>query len=107
MESLVQYHDGPVATITQYLHSLLMKAINKNGYKVAISGTAAEELFTGYYDHFLLHFHETKNKESYSKNVSDWKKFIFNSIRNPILKDPDLYVRNSNFRDHIYDNKNS
>jgi len=104
MESLVQYHEGPVATISQYAHSLLMESINKHGYKVAISGTGADELFTGYYDHFLLHLRETKNKESYSKNVSDWKKFIFNSIRNPILKDPDLYVRNSNFRDHIYDN---
>ena len=104
MESLVQYHEGPVATISQYAHSLLMESINKHGYKVAISGTGADELFTGYYDHFLLHLRETKNKKNYSENLSYWKKFIFNSVRNPFLKDPDLYIKNPNFRDHIYDN---
>ena len=28
-----------------------MKAISEKGFKVSISGTGADELFTGYYDH--------------------------------------------------------
>ena len=100
---LIQYHNSPVLTISSYIHSLLANSINKKGYKVAIAGIAADEIFTGYYDHFLLHLHSIKETESYQKNLSYWKKFIFDFVRNPILKDHDLYLKNPKFRDHIYD----
>ena len=103
LKDLIQYHDGPVATITNYLHSLLTRSINKSGYKVAISGTAADEIFTGYYDHFLLHLNSIKKSDTYQENLIYWKKFIFKFIRNKNLKDPDLYLKNPKFRNHIYD----
>ena len=28
-----------------------MKAFKDNGFKISLSGTAADELFSGYYDH--------------------------------------------------------
>tara|TARA_Y100000590_G_scaffold442427_1_gene570518 strand:- start:530 stop:2362 length:1833 start_codon:yes stop_codon:yes gene_type:complete len=102
-KDLVQYHDGPVATIAQYVHSLLASAISKNGYKVAVSGTAADEIFTGYYDHFLLHLYSTKKSNLHKKNLSFWKKYISSIIRNPFYQDPSLYIKNPKFRDHIYD----
>jgi asparagine synthase (glutamine-hydrolysing) len=103
LKDLIKYHDGPVPTITQYIHSLLTSSINKNEYKVAISGTAADEIFTGYYDHFLLHLYSIKESESYQKNLSYWKEHILNFVQNPYFKDPNLYIKNPKFRDHIYD----
>jgi len=103
LKDLIQYHDGPVSTITQYIHSLLTSSINKNGYKVAISGTAADEIFSGYYDHFLLHLYSIKKSKSYQKNLSDWKEYISKFVRNSNFKDPDLYIKNPKFRNHIYD----
>ncbi len=100
---MIQYHDSPVLTISSYIHSLLTNLINKKGYKVAITGSGADEIFTGYYDHFLLHLHSIKETESYQKNLSYWKEFIFDVVRDPILKDHDLYVKNPKFRDNIYD----
>ena len=103
LENLIQYHNAPVATITYYIHSLLASSINKSGYKVAISGTAADEIFTGYYDHFLLHLYSIKNNKEFTENLSYWKKYISVYVRNKKLKDPNLYIKNSKFRDHVYD----
>ena len=41
-------------------------SLAEKGYKVAISGTGADELFTGYYDHHNLYLHEIfHNKKLY------------------------------------------
>jgi asparagine synthase (glutamine-hydrolysing) len=103
LKNLTQYRDGPVFTISQYLHSLLLNSINKRGCKVVISGSAADEIFSGYYDHFLLHLSSLKDTESYNKNLFYWKKFIYDFIRNPNLKKPDLFLKNPRFRDYLYE----
>ena len=54
LTKLIRYHDAPVATITYFVHSMLSEAMNDQGYKISVSGTAADEIFSGYYDHFLL-----------------------------------------------------
>lgn len=106
LKNLIQYHKAPVATITYYIHSLLASSINKSGYKVSISGTAADEIFTGYYDHFLLHLYSTKKNNTFKENLKYWKKFISGFVRNEKLKDPNLYIKNFKYRDHIYDESN-
>ena len=58
--TLVRQHDAPVYTITYYAHWLLMEAIDGAGYRVSVSGTAADELFSGYYDHHLAYLHEVR-----------------------------------------------
>ena len=66
LQSLIRHHDAPVYTISYYIHWLLMQSIADEGYKVTISGTAADELFTGYYDHHNLYLYEiSKNKKLY------------------------------------------
>src|SRR5712691_3503790 len=55
LRGLVRYHDAPVYTVSAYTHWLLMQAIAERGYKVAVSGTGADELFSGYYDHHLFY----------------------------------------------------
>ena len=46
LKKLVQYHECPISTVSYLVHSYLSEKISKNNYKVAISGTGADELFT-------------------------------------------------------------
>ena len=106
LEDQIKYHNAPVATISYHVHSLLAKSISENGYKVAISGTAADEIYSGYYDHFLQHLKICKDyNENIDKNVNYWKKYIRVFVRNPNFQNFDLYIKNPEFRDHIYDGK--
>ena len=103
LKLLIDHHDSPVYTISYYLHWQLMKSIKAEDYKVTISGTGADELFTGYYDHHNLYLYEVlKNKSLYKNSLDAWYRYQENIVRNPFLKDPNLYVKNSEFRDHIF-----
>ncbi len=102
LKTLVAYHDGPVATITYFVHSLLSEQIHGHGYKVAFSGTAADELFTGYYDHFNLHLYEMRHHPDYQQYLKDWQNHTGTYVRNPYLKDPELYLKNPKERRHLY-----
>ena len=93
----------PIYTISYYLHNILMKEIAKRGYKVSISGTGADEIFTGYYDHYNLYAFQNRNNKIYKKKINDfWKKEIKKYVRNPFLRNLKLFYNNRKFRDHIY-----
>ncbi len=106
LEKLVKYHDAPVATISYFVHSILSEAISSKGFKISISGTAADEIFTGYYDHFNLHFYEIRHNQDFDSYLNEWKSYIYKYVRNPFFKKHDLYFSDPNFRDHIYFNNN-
>ena len=102
----IKYHNAPVATISYHVHSLLAKSISENGFKVAISGTAADEIYSGYYDHFLQHLKSCKDlNQNYQENLDFWNKYISKYIRNPNFKNSELYIKDPKFRDHIYDGR--
>jgi len=103
LRGLVHAHDAPVSTISYYVHWLLMEQIRKSGYKISISGTGADELFTGYYDHHLFYLasiHE--NPELFETSTANWRKHVAPIVRNPFLQDPERFVKNPDSRDHIY-----
>ena len=50
-------------------------------------------MFSGYYDHYIMHLQEIKNTKFYNKALSDWKKYILNNIRNENLKDLGLFEK--------------
>jgi asparagine synthase (glutamine-hydrolysing) len=106
LENLVKYHDAPVATISYFVHSMLSEAIASKGFKISISGTAADEIFTGYYDHFNLHLYNVRNDKDFESYLNDWKKFPLKYIRHPYFKKHDLYFNNPMLREHIYLNSN-
>ena len=85
------HHDNPIATISYYIHNLLMNNMSKKGIKVSISGAGADELFTGYYHHFLLFLNSIKKKKNYKPQVKNWKKNFFNIIRDHNLKNLKLF----------------
>ena len=103
LSKLIKYHDSPVYSLSQYLQSCLIKSISASGYKIAISGTASDELFSGYYDHYLLHFQCLKESKELKKHVLAWKKNVEPYIRNETFKNPNLFIDNPDFRDYIYD----
>jgi asparagine synthase (glutamine-hydrolysing) len=103
MRTLVRYHDAPVFTITYYAHWLLMESIAKHGYKVSLSGTGADELFSGYYDHHLAYMQGVSGeKDRHGAYLAAWEKHIKPGVRNPFLSNPRLFIENRDFRDHIY-----
>tara|TARA_Y100000588_G_scaffold395088_1_gene519742 strand:- start:8452 stop:9258 length:807 start_codon:yes stop_codon:yes gene_type:complete len=82
---------------------MLSEAMSEQGYKISVSGTAADEIFSGYYDHFLLHLYEVRETSKYSQHLTNWKRNLRPFVRNPVLVQPELYRNNPKFRDHIYD----
>lgn len=103
LRDLIRQHDAPVYTITYYVQWQLMKQIAAAGYKVSISGTGADELFSGYYDHHNLYLAEMKSDTArYAEALSNWQTFVAPIVRNPFLKDPDVFVKRPQERDHIY-----
>ncbi len=102
LTDLIKYHDSPISTITYLVHSMLSEKISREGYKISVSGTSADELFTGYYDHFNLHLYEMRNNKNFNKYLNDWKKYPGKFVRNPYLVDPKLYFKDQNIRDHNY-----
>lgn len=102
LHRLVAYHDAPLYTITFFVHSLLLEAISKSCYRVAVSGIGADEMISGYHDHFNLHLYEMRTRADYQRYLDDWNAHTRHFVRNPFLKNPELYFNAPDFREHIY-----
>jgi asparagine synthase (glutamine-hydrolysing) len=103
LKKLIKQHDGPILTINYFYHNYLMKKISSMGFKVVFSGTGADEIYTGYYDHSLQYLYEMQNNNKFSKYLNFWTKGINKFIQNERFKDPYLYIKNPSFRDHIFE----
>ena len=108
LKKLINYHSSPISTISYFIHSLISREASQQGYKVIVSGTGADEIFTGYYDHYLYHLSSLDNKESYNQNLKFWEINTKKKIRNPILRNPksfsNKFLYEQNIAKHIYDN---
>lgn len=103
MFSLSGYRNGPISTCSYFVHSLLTEQIRKMGFKIGISGVGADEIFTGYFDHFcfyLKHLSQTNN-EKFRSSKKDWENHVKKLIRNPVIKNLDSFILKKQ-RDHIY-----
>lgn len=100
LEELISYHDKPICTSNYFTHSFIHKEAKKRNLKVLISGLGGDEVFSGYYDHFLMHLREVKNDHDYTEHLDNWKKYIFPMIRNPNYKNINLF-RNINNRKYM------
>jgi asparagine synthase (glutamine-hydrolysing) len=103
LRELTRCHDSPVYTVTYYVHWRLMAEIARQGYKIALSGTGADELFTGYYDHHLMYLAEMRgNRDWHDKALNNWTAHIRPTIVNPQFKDADAFVNQPGLRDYLY-----
>ena len=103
LRKLIQQHDSPVYFVAYYPHWLLMGGVADAGYRIVVSGTAADELFCGYYDHHVAYLREIHGQEPlYSQSVKNWKEKVLPIIRNPFWRNPELYVDSPELRHHLY-----
>lgn len=103
LRRLVAQHDQPVATITYYVHWLLMESIAAHGYRISVSGSAADEIFSGYYDHHLAYLREVGTEsELAQRSLAAWREHVEPVVRNPFLKNPDYFREDSSRREHIF-----
>jgi asparagine synthase (glutamine-hydrolysing) len=103
LATLVAQHDAPVYTITYYAQWRLMQAIHAAGYKVSVSGTGADELFSGYYDHHNAYLAMAQGDEAlYAESLANWRRDVEPIVRNPFLRDPEYLVRRPEARDHVF-----
>jgi asparagine synthase (glutamine-hydrolysing) len=103
LRDLVRHHDAPLYTITYYAHWLLMESIAEQGYRISVSGTAADELYSGYYDHHLMYLHEVRGDEPlFERSLEAWREHVAPIVRNPFLQDPYYFIDDPSRREHIY-----
>ncbi len=103
LRRLVVAHDAPVYTVTYYVHWLLMQSIHEHGYRISVSGSAADEIFSGYYDHHLAYLQEIRGeRDQHARSVDAWSEHVRPIVRNPFLQDPDYFVADPSRREHIY-----
>lgn len=104
LRALVRMHDAPVFTITYYAHWRLMEAIRDGGYKVSVSGTAADELFSGYFDHHNAYLAAMAQEDGrrHTAALNEWREQVAPMVRNPFLQNPDYFRQHPDCRDHIY-----
>lgn len=102
LEGLIDYFDGPLMTISYYLHALASEAIHHAGFKVSLGGTGADELFSGYYDHYLFWLASQKDRPDFDGLVDEWRGTYGRFVRNPFLQNPRAFIENPTSRDHIF-----
>jgi asparagine synthase (glutamine-hydrolysing) len=103
LRELIRHHHAPVYTISYYAHWLLMQSISEAGYQISVSGTGADELFSGYYDHHLAYLYEIReDRDLHTRSLSAWQEHVRPTVRNPFLSDPDRFIADPGFRDHIF-----
>ena len=103
LDAQVAQHDGPVCTISFVVHQRLVEAVAEHGYRVVIAGTGADEILTGYYQHHNAYLHAVADDPAqYAAARAAWERHLAPIVRNPFLRQPDLFLNDPGCRDYIY-----
>ena len=103
LRAITRYHDAPIYFVAYYPHWLMMREIAADGFRVAVSGTAADELFGGYYMHHNAYLYEVRNNiTGHKKALDDWVAKVQPVIRNPKLRDPELFFGTPDYDEIMY-----
>ena len=87
-KELSKKYQSPILNINSLPQYYLNKKIRNQGFKVVLSGIGADEIFAGYYDHFLHYLNSIKkSKNLFNKNLNLFKNLILPKIRNSDFKD--------------------
>ena len=103
LKKITKFHHAPVSTISYLLHSELLKRVANDKHKVIFSGTGADEIFAGYYDHSLYWLALEKDKEKLNRKISMLYNNFGKFIKNDDLKDPYKFIKNINDKSYLYD----
>ncbi len=102
LRDMIAYFDGPPLTISYYLHYLVSQRIHDAGFKMSLGGTGADEVFSGYYDHYLFWLAEMAGRSDFDQLCTDWQAGYGQFVRNPFLQNPRAFIDDPTRRDHIF-----
>ncbi len=95
-------YDGPVPSLGMYLDGFLSEAVSAEGYKVLINGNGADEIFAGYYDHYLFWLAGQAGNPDFGGLVTDWQTSFGQHVRNPLLANPHAFIDVPGERGHLH-----
>jgi|TARA_B110001450_G_scaffold242376_1_gene252635 asparagine synthase (glutamine-hydrolysing) len=106
LKKSIEYNNYPLFTLTDLIQYHLSSFVKKRGFKVSLSGAGADEIYGGYYDHYLMLFNEINysDPKKLKNYVNIWKKNIKPKLRNKFFNKYDLFFKNPNFRGYVFDN---
>lgn len=64
LERMLAMHDEPVCTATWFVHWLIMEQVAEHGFPVILNGHVGDELFAGYWDHYLYNLADLEDSDS-------------------------------------------
>ncbi len=106
LQKSTEYNYYPIFTITNLIQYYLSSFVKKRGFKVVLSGSGADEIYGGYYDHYLMVFSELNKSDPkrLKEYMEVWLKNIKPNLRNKFFTKYNLFFKNPNFRGYVYDN---
>jgi len=99
----VTYNCAPVATVTYYAHGMMLQQVGRSGRRLVLSGVGADEIFSGYYDHHNAYLADLRDAPGLRSTVHEaWSRRTRCLLRNPALRDADLYANGTDLGTIFY-----
>ena len=105
MSRQIKYFDAPIPTISYYVHNFLTERMKSRGFSVSISGTGADEIFSGYYDHYSYWLASMHNENNFNALYDQWKNSYGKFVENPLIKDLSNFLNDKKFNKHLYQSR--
>ena len=82
LNGMLAFHDEPICTVTWFAHWLVVKEVAGRGFPVLLNGHAGDELFAGYWDHYLYNFADLERADP-ARFASEFEAWLRNHGRLP------------------------
>jgi len=101
---MAHHYEAPVLSVGMFLEGFLTESVAAEGFKLAINGNGSDEIFAGYYDHYLYWLAGLHGTGRFDAEVAHWRDSMGRYVRNPIFKDPMRFVTSPGERGHLLEN---
>lgn len=102
LERMTRHYEAPVLTVGMYLEGYLAELVADAQFKLSLNGNGADEIFTGYYDHYLYWLAGLHGTPRFEKEVAIWRETMGRHVQNPLYKDPERFVKTPDERRHLH-----
>ncbi len=99
---MAHHYEAPVLTVGMFLEGFLAETVAEKNFKLSINGNGSDEIFAGYYDHYLYWLASLHGTSDWEPEVERWQHSMGQFVRNPLFKDPARFVKTPNERRHLH-----